>query len=57
MKMGLTLAIAYLWEQILTPDGLTDILENYAQKTNNRQIWPRYHQLDVVPETPGERPR
>ena len=39
---------AYLWEQILTPDGLTDILENYAQKTNNRQIWPRYHQLDVV---------
>ena len=39
---------AYLWEEILTPDGLTDILENYAQKANNRQIWPRYHQLDVV---------
>ena len=39
---------AYLWEEILTPDGLTDILENYAQKTDNRQIWPRYHQLDVV---------
>ena len=39
---------AYLWEEILTPDGLADILENYAQKTNNRQIWPRYHQLDVV---------
>ena len=39
---------AYLWEEILTSDGLTDILENYAQKTNNRQIWPRYHQLDVV---------
>ena len=39
---------AYLWEQILTPDGLTDILENYAQKTGGRQIWPRYHQLDVV---------
>ena len=39
---------AYLWEEILTPDGLTDILKNYAQKTNNRQIWPRYHQLDVV---------
>ena len=39
---------AYLWEEILTPDGLTDILENYAQKTNNRQIWPRYHHLDVV---------
>ena len=39
---------AYLWEDVLTPDGLTDILENYAQKANNRQIWPRYHQLDVV---------
>ena len=39
---------AYLWEEILTPDGLTDILENYAQKANNRQIWPRYHQLGVV---------
>ena len=39
---------AYLWEEILTPNGLTDILENYAQKTNSRQIWPRYHQLDVV---------
>ena len=39
---------AYLWEDVLTPDGLTDILENYAQKANGRQIWPRYHQLDVV---------
>ena len=39
---------AYLWEQILTPDGLTDIIENYAQKVDNQQIWPRYHQLDVV---------
>ena len=39
---------AYLWEEILTPDGLTDILENYAQKVGGRQIWPRYHQLDVV---------
>ena len=39
---------AYLWEQILTPDGLTDILENYAQKVGGRQIWPRYHQLDVT---------
>ena len=37
---------AYLWEEILTPEGLTDILENYAQRANNRQIWPRYHQLN-----------
>ncbi len=48
----------YLWKRILTLEGLTDILENYAQivetkdeKTGRKkavQIWPRYHQLDVV---------
>ena len=38
---------AYLWEEILTPTGLTDIIENYTQKADGRQIWPRYHQLDV----------
>jgi type I restriction enzyme, R subunit len=48
----------YLWKQTLTPSGLTDILENYAQivtfkdeKTGKKrltQIWPRFHQLDVV---------
>ena len=48
----------YLWKKVLTPKGLTDILENYAQivtqkdeKTGKKrliQIWPRYHQLDVV---------
>src|SRR6476646_1121598 len=48
----------YLWRRILTRDGLTDILENYAQvveskdeKTGRKkktQIWPRFHQLDVV---------
>lgn len=48
----------YLWKRILTRDGLTDILENYAQiveskdpKTGKKkavQIGPRYHQLDVV---------
>lgn len=48
----------YLWKQILTPAGLTNILENFAQvveskdeKTGRKkrtQIWPRYHQLDVV---------
>lgn len=50
----------YLWKQVLTRDSLTDILENYAQvvvtkdkKTGRKkktQIWPRYHQLDVVLE-------
>ena len=48
----------YLWKRVLTPPGLTDILENYAQiveekdpKTGRKkqiQIFPRYHQLDVV---------
>ena len=48
----------YLWKRSLTRDGLTDILENYAQvveakdpKTGKKkadQIWPRFHQLDVV---------
>jgi type I restriction enzyme R subunit len=48
----------YLWRQLLTREGLTDILENYAQiveekneKTGRKksvQIWPRFHQLDVV---------
>ena len=48
----------YLWKEVLTPVGLTNILENYAQiveekdpktgKKKRTQIWPRYHQLGVV---------
>ena len=48
----------YLWKQVLTRDSLTNIIENYAQvvetkdeKTGRKrriQLWPRYHQLDVV---------
>ena len=48
----------YFWTRIITRDGLTNILENYAQvvetkdektgKKRKEQIWPRYHQLDVV---------
>ncbi len=48
----------YLWKELLTPAGLSNILENYAQiveekdpKTNKKkrtQVWPRYHQLGVV---------
>jgi type I restriction enzyme R subunit len=54
----------YLWKpaaaggEILTREGLTDILENYAQvvdtpdertgRKKKKQIWPRYHQLDGV---------
>ena len=50
----------YLWKETLSRESLTDILENYAQliqttdpKTRRKsrtQIWPRYHQLDVVRE-------
>lgn len=48
----------YLWKNILTPLGLTDIIENYAQiverkdaktgKVKRDQLFPRFHQLDVV---------
>ena len=48
----------YLWKETLLPGSLTNILENYAQvvetkdlKTGRKkvtQIFPRYHQLDVV---------
>ena len=38
----------YLWLETLTPASLTDIIENYAQKVQGRQLWPRYHQLEVV---------
>ncbi len=48
----------YLWKRILTPQGLTDIVENYARIVKHRdeqtgsekpeQIFPRYHQLDSV---------
>jgi len=48
----------YLWKEVLEPQSLTNILENYAQivekrdektgKKRREQIFPRYHQLDVV---------
>jgi type I restriction enzyme, R subunit len=48
----------YLWKEILTPLGMTDIIENYAQivsrkdpktgKFKRDQLFPRFHQLDVV---------
>ena len=52
------LAIDYLWREVLPRRSLTNILENYAQvveakdeksgRKRRTQIWPRYHQLDVV---------
>ncbi len=40
----------YLWQEVLMPSSLTDIIENYTQKVGDAQIWPRYHQLQVVRE-------
>lgn len=49
---------AYLWEDILTKERLSDILEHYAQVAieidqetkakTEKVIWPRYHQLECV---------
>ncbi|OOP55163.1 MAG: DEAD/DEAH box helicase [Candidatus Brocadia carolinensis] len=47
----------YLWKQMLTKHSLSNIIENYAQiieekddkgLKRRKQIFPRYHQLDVV---------
>lgn len=48
----------YLWKDILSKTSLTNIIENYAQvveikdektgKTKKNQIFPRFHQLQVV---------
>jgi type I restriction enzyme R subunit len=50
----------YLWKEVLTPTGLTNILENYAQiveqknpktgRKKRKQVFPRFHQRDVVHE-------
>jgi type I restriction enzyme R subunit len=55
---ALGLKTDYLWKETLTPSGLTNILENYAQiveerdkrtgRKKRRQVWPRQHQLAVV---------
>ena len=54
------LKTAYLWEDILQKPRLSEILENYAQvirekdqetgKIKEKNIWPRYHQLEAVRE-------
>lgn len=50
-------ATAYLWEQILHPSSLCDIIEHYASKVEEKKkdgkklkvdIFPRYHQLDAT---------
>jgi len=48
----------YLWCEVLRREGVADIIENFAQIVRSKdrrtgevrksQVWPRYHQLDVV---------
>lgn len=47
----------YLWLEVLSPRSLAEIVEHYAQiveeedengRIKRKQVWPRYHQLDVV---------
>lgn len=48
----------YLWKEVLAPTSLANIIENFAQivekrdpktgKVKREQVFPRYHQLDVV---------
>lgn len=51
------IATDYLWKAILEKNSITNIIENYAQiveekddkgRKRYKQIFPRYHQLDVV---------
>jgi len=51
------IATDYLWKEILAKTSLSNILENYAQIIEekddkgckkSKQLFPRYHQLDVV---------
>jgi type I restriction enzyme, R subunit len=54
----------YLWKEVLTPAGLTDILQHYAQIVESKdgksgrkkrsQIFPRYHQMGVVRKALGD---
>ena len=54
---------AYLWEEVLQRDSLLDLIHRFVtveyppdvKKTpaNGTVIFPRYHQLDVVPTVGG----
>ena len=59
------IATDYLWKEILVKDSLSNILENYAQaveekddkgRKKQKQLFPRYHQLDVVKKILSDAP-
>lgn len=60
------IATDYLWKEILAKTSLSNILENYAQiveekddkgRKKSRQLFPRYHQLDVVRKLLADAPQ
>lgn len=60
------IATDYLWREILAKTSLSNILENYAQiieekddkgRKKSRQLFPRYHQLDVVRKLLADAPQ
>lgn len=60
------IATDYLWKEILAKTSLSNILENYAQiieekddkgRKKQKQLFPRYHQLDVVKKLLSDAPQ
>lgn len=60
------IATDYLWKEILVKTSLSNILENYAQiieekddkgRKKQKQLFPRYHQLDVVKKLLSDAPQ
>jgi type I restriction enzyme, R subunit len=60
------IATDYLWKEILDKTSLSNILENYAQiieekddkgRKKSKQLFPRYHQLDVVRKLLADAPQ
>ncbi|MFI0434995.1 MAG: type I restriction endonuclease subunit R [Parachlamydiaceae bacterium] len=60
------IATDYLWKEILAKTSLSNILENYAQiieekddkgRKKSKQLFPRYHQLDVVRKLLNDAPK
>jgi len=60
------IATDYLWKEILAKTSLSNIIENYTQiieekddkgRKKQKQLFPRYHQLDVVRKLLADAPK
>lgn len=60
------IATDYLWKEILSKTSLSNIIENYTQiieekddkgRKKQKQLFPRYHQLDVVRKLLADAPK